>query len=395
MPYASMNAKRALGSVPKSSMSARSLSQRPKGIAGSLTAPDASRQVKSPSLGNKTPAVGSKTPTTGSDTGSKGSIVKMDDPIGSCTVTCGALNVRKGPGTNYSRIGGLTQGKTVQIYEAKDGWLRIGYGTEYGWIASKYTDYKEAEQPPENPLPDGAIYEVVITGSVNVRTGPGKSYKDIGTLHKGDTVIVYEEKDGWYRIEFEGQEGWFNASYAEIVSGPGPEQPGPGPDPDPDPDPPEPDPDPDTGDKAVAAGKKAEQAARDLMARSKSEGWKYSQPNRKKDGYYDCSSFCCRAWKEAGYDFNWANSGKMAEICDDGGARVDTGSNNNAIAGDLLFFSLKESSNYLSISHVAIATDNKNEMIDPGTKSVSISNPNGSYYGGKIVMVGRPGMLMK
>ena len=379
MSYASLSSKKAASQW--SSISGTTSLSKQDGMERSLS----SGLNKASSFNGKKMTTHRPGQTTGDNSGSKGNLVKMDDPIGTCTVTCGALNVRNGAGTNYARIGGLTHGKTVQVYEYTDGWLRIGYGTGYGWIASKYTDYKE-------PLPDGAIFEVVITGDVNVRTGAGKNNQAIGVLHEGEKVVVYEEKNGWYRTVYNGQTGWFHASYGEVI--PGTEtgyQPEPTPDPDPDPDP------GDDNDKVVAAGKRAEQAARNLMQRTKDESWQYSQDTtlRKTEGYYDCSSFCNRCWSAAGYDFNWANSGRMGEIIDNGNARVETGSNQNAIAGDILFFSLKNSSNYLSISHVAIATDNPNEMIDPGTKSVSISNPNGSYYGGKIVMVGRPGLLMK
>lgn len=88
--------------------------------------------------------------------GTTGSLVKQNNPIGTATVTCNALNVRQGPGINYSRIGGLTNGKTVSVYEAKDGWLKIGYGTGYGYICQKYTDFKSqdpvsTDNPPSGP----------------------------------------------------------------------------------------------------------------------------------------------------------------------------------------------------------------------------------------------------
>ena len=103
---------------------------------------------------------GSRKPghTPGRPTGGGTSIVKQDDPICTVDVTCGALNVRNSPSTSAARIGGVTRGKTLNVYEVKDGWLRIGYGTEYGWVMAKYTTYKEdpvvIDPPDPDPDPD-------------------------------------------------------------------------------------------------------------------------------------------------------------------------------------------------------------------------------------------------
>ena len=64
---------------------------------------------------------------------------------------------------------------------------------------------------------------VKITGGrVNVRSAPGTSSRDIGTVHKGDLLPyqgVTEEADGrpWYLIIYENQNGWVSSKYAELV----------------------------------------------------------------------------------------------------------------------------------------------------------------------------------
>lgn len=53
-----------------------------------------------------------------------------------------------------------------------------------------------------------------VTASVlNVRSGPGASYKDIGDLKNGDVVEIFEEKDGWYKIV---EEKWVSGKYISI-----------------------------------------------------------------------------------------------------------------------------------------------------------------------------------
>lgn len=142
------------------------------------------------------------------NTGTDASIQKQSDPIGSGNVTCNALNVRSGAGTTYARIGGLTKGMTFQVYEEKDGWLKIKYNSDYGWISKAYTDYK-------TPAPAFTPYQVMITGDgLRVRDVPGnggtpaEGSNIYGSLSSGDVVTVLDEKNGWFKIEYQGKEGW-------------------------------------------------------------------------------------------------------------------------------------------------------------------------------------------
>lgn len=49
------------------------------------------------------------------------------------------LNVRRGPGTSYSRIGGLSRGHTVIVLSTSGGWSRILYhGTKTGYVSAQY-----------------------------------------------------------------------------------------------------------------------------------------------------------------------------------------------------------------------------------------------------------------
>ena len=58
-----------------------------------------------------------------------------------------------------------------------------------------------------------------ITTDVNVRKGPSTDYEKIGTVRAGDTVTVTgESHDGWYRIEFQGGEGFVYGQYMTIVA---------------------------------------------------------------------------------------------------------------------------------------------------------------------------------
>lgn len=87
---------------------------------------------------------------------------------------------------------------------------------------------KEQEKPKEEPkkeeakplTPTFVAYKAKVTPSngLNVRTGPGTSYKKLGALKCGTVVTVKEEKSGWGRIAYNGQIGWICLAYVKKVS---------------------------------------------------------------------------------------------------------------------------------------------------------------------------------
>jgi len=55
----------------------------------------------------------------------------------------GWLNVRSGPGTNYTQITRVYPNETYALLEEKDGWYKIKIdGETQGWVASQYTAKK-------------------------------------------------------------------------------------------------------------------------------------------------------------------------------------------------------------------------------------------------------------
>ena len=62
----------------------------------------------------------------------------------------------------------------------------------------------------------------ITGGSVNVRSAPGKSSRDIGTVHRGDILIyqgIAEPEDGrdWYLVVFDNSNGWVSSKYAQLI----------------------------------------------------------------------------------------------------------------------------------------------------------------------------------
>lgn len=138
-------------------------------------------------------------------------------------VNTGALNLRSGPGLQYGRIAATYNGHVVQLLGRNtfSTWLKIRlFDGQEGWVNAKYitTTYPIGNLPVmwDDAVIPGAPTAMVVTGNLNVRTGPGPSYAEITSVPYGTTLtLVGRNHDGtWVKVRLSnGTEGWVNAAY--------------------------------------------------------------------------------------------------------------------------------------------------------------------------------------
>lgn len=107
------------------------------------------------------------------------------------TVTVNAVNVRSGPGTNYTHMGTLYKGMKVEVLDQKclsSGviWIKIGENT---WTC--FTGYMTMETEIVEETVNPTIMKVNIS-SMNIRDAAGYDTNVIGVLYKGAIVKVYK-----------------------------------------------------------------------------------------------------------------------------------------------------------------------------------------------------------
>ena len=56
----------------------------------------------------------------------------------------------------------------------------------------------------------------ITTDSLNVRSGPGKAYDSIGKVYSSDTIKITGSSNNWYRIDYNGSEGYVSAGYVTL-----------------------------------------------------------------------------------------------------------------------------------------------------------------------------------
>ncbi len=140
------------------------------------------------------------------------------------TVTEGPLNVRSGPGTNYSKLGQLAKGKTVAVVSkvvnsSGNVWYKYKYSSsKYGYIYSQYVSISSATS--ETALSNKTA--TVKEGPLNVRSGPGTSYSKLGQLAKGKTVTLVSQITTsagtvWYKYKYNSSTyGYIYSQYVTV-----------------------------------------------------------------------------------------------------------------------------------------------------------------------------------
>lgn len=140
------------------------------------------------------------------------------------------LNVRTGPGTNHDAIGKAYNGQIFQylgdgtsIYN--NTWYKIKFNGEDRWIYSGYaTIIHSNETVKTNSVVRVDKIKNVAGNYLNVRSGPGTNYSDIGNVYFGDVLeFLGREKsiygNWWFHIRYSGGDGWVYGGYASVEEG--------------------------------------------------------------------------------------------------------------------------------------------------------------------------------
>ncbi len=126
------------------------------------------------------------------------------------TATVG-VNIRSGPSTDAAILGGLYRGQTVTAISSSQGWTKIKFAGSTAHVASKYLT-KGAKLPTPSSIGPGTVK--ITTTALNLRTGPGLSYKVIKVLKEGTRVTMTgKTARGWAQLVSGKFTGWSSTQY--------------------------------------------------------------------------------------------------------------------------------------------------------------------------------------
>ena len=129
-------------------------------------------------------------------------------------VNANGVAFRGGPSREAEKLERLTEGTKIKVNGENSEWYRVIKGDVTGYIANKYVTLGAYSTPAPTPVPANYIRDIgpekayVNSNGVNVREKPDRSSKKLAKLYKGHKLTVTGENDEWYRVEFDGTEGY-------------------------------------------------------------------------------------------------------------------------------------------------------------------------------------------
>ncbi|HNX28819.1 MAG TPA: N-acetylmuramoyl-L-alanine amidase [Syntrophomonadaceae bacterium] len=142
-------------------------------------------------------------------------------------VTGEKVNLRSGPGTSYGIAGQVLKGDKLELLNAEGDWFKIKTGNgAICYITASLAQKAGASAQKEpvitktTPAADTAKYIQAISGTVNVRSGPGISYAATAEIDAGQTYAVTDEEGDWLKIDLaDGTSGYVAGWLVKAASG--------------------------------------------------------------------------------------------------------------------------------------------------------------------------------
>ena len=128
------------------------------------------------------------------------------------------VNVRSSDSEMADKIGRIETGtELTRIEERVNGWSKVIFEGKEAYIKSDYLEVVSAQEPtPDEPVQgegDAAAKKAMATTNVNVRNAPNQEADKIGTAQAGVTYDVLEDMGEWYKIDYNGQQGYVKAEF--------------------------------------------------------------------------------------------------------------------------------------------------------------------------------------
>ena len=120
------------------------------------------------------------------------------------------LNMRKGAGVDYDKIGEIPYGKVIDVTGEYNGWARVKYDGKTGWVSMEYISKYVAPDNSGSTQPDVSFksYLARTKSSVALKESTSVFSSNLVTVPKNTIVKIIGESDGWVKYKYNGKTGW-------------------------------------------------------------------------------------------------------------------------------------------------------------------------------------------
>lgn len=153
--------------------------------------------------------------------------------IATGTVNVNSLNVRQTASTTGARVGSLSRGATVSIYERNinGNWLKIRVNNQWAFVHGDFVTIRSSSNNQNNNNSNSgnnnnnnSSNTIIATGTVNVnslnvRQTASTSGTRVGSLARGASVSIYERNvnGNWLKIKMNNQWAYVHGDFVTVT----------------------------------------------------------------------------------------------------------------------------------------------------------------------------------
>ena len=138
---------------------------------------------------------------------------KGDIIHGVATVDASSLRLRSEANTSSKTLDKAARGEVIIVVSKQGDWYKVIYDLQEGYM---HSDYLKIKTEADVELGYGSVNG----DSVNLRSGPGTSYKKVDKANVGDKAYIIGVNDGWYKIIFEKNVCYIRSDYLDLTEVP-------------------------------------------------------------------------------------------------------------------------------------------------------------------------------
>ena len=126
------------------------------------------------------------------------------------TVNATSLRLRSGPSTGSTTIDTAPSGDYVLITGKTGSWYRVNYNLRQGYMHESYLTTYLAKNIELG-------YGIVTADRVNLRSGPGTSYRPVSQAQTGERAYIIGFNQQWYKVICKDQICYIRSDYLELT----------------------------------------------------------------------------------------------------------------------------------------------------------------------------------
>lgn len=154
------------------------------------------------------------------------------------TVTGSEVRLRAQANTDCEILANLSRGDSVTVLQKMTDWYKVTFDSKTGYVSADFITLNSADsvsssaagtakvaaaptaKAPALSATDTKVKAVgLVTGdSVRMRSESNTSSSTVTTLSRGTAVSVLDSLSGWYKINYNGKDGYMSADYLDVKS---------------------------------------------------------------------------------------------------------------------------------------------------------------------------------